>query len=332
MPKILYKNKKFGPEALRLIRIAEQICTDYADQGYDITLRQLYYQFVARGHIANKQSEYKRLGTIVNDARMAGLIDWEHVVDRTRNPEHPSVWRDPAHIVQIVAEQFAINKWKTQPNYVEVWVEKEALAGVIERIGAELQVTTLACRGYMSQSEQWAAAQRLGKAIQRGQQPYIIHLGDHDPSGIDMTRDNDDRLGLFALTDAYRSLTNKPETLTLGTIRGAMREQWGAAEPIIKRIALNMDQIEQYQPPPNPAKMTDARFQGYADIYGEESWELDALPPDVLTDLVRDNVLDLRDDDLWDEEQGREDEMTEELAWVHANWTRVAAMSREEDS
>lgn len=329
MPYILYKSKKFGAAAMDIINTARQICTDYANQGYDITLRQLYYQFVARGFIANKQSEYKRLGSIVNDARMAGLIDWDHVVDRTRNPEIPPSWDNPAGIIRAAERSFHIDKWANQANYVEVWVEKEALAGVIERVGQQLQVTTLACRGYMSQSEQWVAAQRLDKVIRSGRQPYIIHLGDHDPSGIDMTRDNDDRLTLFTMMDGLRSLAEPPshEDLTVGKITDAMVQEWGASTPIIHRIALNMDQVEQYQPPPNPAKSTDARFQGYADEYGEESWELDALPPDVLNALVTDAVFDLRDVDLWDEAQEREDEMVQQLMWARINWSRIAAMA-----
>jgi hypothetical protein len=331
MPRILYKKKRFGAEAQSVIDHANRIAGEYVAQGYDLTLRQLYYQFVARGLIPNKQSEYKRLGTIINDGRMAGLIDWNYLVDRTRNPEHPSTWRDPAHIIQVVANQFAIDKWEDQPNYVEVWVEKEALAGVIERIGAEMQVSTLACRGYMSQSEQWVAAQRFGKKIHSGQAVHVIHLGDHDPSGIDMTRDNLERLTTFIMADAYRMLKSQgvdPGT-NYNSIRAAISDTWNVdGRPFqVHRIALNMDQVEEYDPPPNPAKLTDSRANEYIENYGDESWELDALPPDVLSDLIRDNVLDLRDDELWMAAADREDEMTERLQWVHRNWQTVADLA-----
>jgi hypothetical protein len=262
---------------------------------------------------------------------MAGLIDWDHVVDRTRNPEIPPAWDSPADIIKAAERSFHIDKWANQENYVEVWVEKEALAGVIERVGQQMQVTTLACRGYMSQSEQWVAAQRLDKVIRSGRQPHIIHLGDHDPSGLDMTRDNEDRLTLFTLLDGYRSLTNPPAKtdLTRWKIIDAMHQEWGAATPIINRIALNMDQVEEYQPPPNPAKSTDARFAGYADEFGEESWELDALPPDVLTNLVTDAIIDLRDGDAWAEAEDREAEMLQQLTWARDNWAHVAALAGE---
>lgn len=109
-------------------------------------------------------------------------------------------------------------------------------------------------------------------AVDNGKTPVIIHLGDHDPSGIDMTRDIAERLALFS---------------------GHSVE--------VNRIALNKNQIEIYNPPPNPAKLTDSRANGYIQLHGYSSWELDALDPDVLSDLVEDAVLELRNDELWEE-------------------------------
>ncbi len=148
--------------------------------------------------------------------------------------------------------------------------EKDALVGIAERICRKLDVSYFSCRGYTSQSEMWAAGMRLKEyAEERGQTPVIIHLGDHDPSGIDMSRDITDRLELFM---------------------GGME---------INRIALNMDQVRKYNPPPNPAKITDSRAEGYIKKHGRESWELDALDPKVLTDLIEKTVLSYRDDDEW---------------------------------
>ncbi len=134
----------------------------------------------------------------------------------------------------------------------------------------KLDVPFFSCRGYGSQSEVWAAGQRMLSYANRGQQPYIIHLGDHDPSGIDMTRDIQDRMDLF--------------TMNMVSVR---------------RIALNMDQIQQYTPPPNPSKVTDPRAKDYQARYGTESWELDALEPSIMASLVEDAVLNKRDEALW---------------------------------
>lgn len=274
-PKIEYEAHDFGGEKLALIDHANEIIESYQAQGYDLTLRQLYYQFVARDLLGNTVQNYKRLGAVVSEGRRAGLIDWLAIVDRTRNLKSLPHWANPGDY--IMPNGFMVDKWSTQPNRVEVWIEKEALAGVFERICRELDVPYFACRGYTSDSEIWSAAQRLSGYSEEGQLPIILHFGDHDPSGIDMTRDIIDRIALL-----------------------------GGPEMDVKRLALNMDQVEEYEPPPNPAKETDSRFRGYMAAYGEESWELDALEPDVLAGLVRAAVNSVLDKKAWKLKQDEE--------------------------
>jgi len=136
MAHIEYVPKKFTAEHMAIIDAANGIIASWTAQGYDLTLRQLYYQFVARGLIPNKQTEYKRLGTIISDGRLAGLIDWAAIVDRTREVEKPSTWSSPEQIVEIVADQYQIDLWKNQPFRPEVWVEKEAL--VVARAAGQI--------------------------------------------------------------------------------------------------------------------------------------------------------------------------------------------------
>lgn len=268
---IEYVQKNFGAKALDVIQKANAIIKEYQAQGFDLTLRQLYYQFVARALIPNRMSEYKNLGSIINDARLAGLISWEAIVDRTRNLQKNSHWENPHSIVDACAAQYQIDKWAKQPNHVEVWIEKDALIGVIEKACNALDVPYFSCRGYTSQSEMWAAGRRLQEYAQDGQEPVVIHLGDHDPSGIDMSRDIEDRLVMFSE----------------GTVE-------------VNRIALNMNQVETYNPPPNPAKITDTRAKAYIRQYGSESWELDALDPRLLEKLITKTVLKYRDEDIWE--------------------------------
>src|SRR5688572_17725535 len=111
MPRLAYIDKRFNSKSMDLIVKARQICEAYAEQGYDLTLRQLYYQFVSRDWIANKDSEYKRLGGVINDARLAGLLDWDYIVDRTRNLQSLAHWENPAEIVSAVAQQYREDKW-----------------------------------------------------------------------------------------------------------------------------------------------------------------------------------------------------------------------------
>lgn len=301
MPKIKYLDLPIlrNKTQLAVVRQANQIIDAYRAQGFLLTVRQLYYQFVSRDLIPNTMKEYKKLAGIINDARLAGLIDWSMLEDRTRNLESLSHWSTPADIVSSSAQQFRIDKWATQPHRVEVWIEKDALAGVFQDVCEEFDVPYLSCRGYTSQSEMWGAGQRLLRYVkpEKGkprQTPVILHFGDHDPSGIDMTRDIQDRLGLFM----------------------------GGVE--LRRKALNFDQVEQYNPPPNPAKVTDPRAKGYVAIHGHESWELDALEPAVLTQLVRDELQELIDSDAWDEAVELENEHKRHLASIADRFDEVS--------
>lgn len=275
-------DKRFQRSSVEIIAAAEAIIEEYAAQGYSLTLRQLYYQFVARGYIPNNMRSYKRLGSIINDARLAGYIDWLAIEDRTRNVHGNPHWDTPADIVESCRDQYREDLWASQPRRVEVWIEKEALVGVIAKTCRDNDVPYFACRGYVSQSEQWRAYRRSLE------HPYVIlHLGDHDPSGIDMTRDNDDRLN-----DVFG----------------------GRVE--VRRLALNIDQVEHYNPPPNPAKLTDSRVDSYIAQFGSESWELDALEPSVINDLIQTNIDELRDDDAWDEAVAAQEANRERLTEV----------------
>ncbi len=280
------------------IRRAREIISEYADQGFHtLTVRQIYYQFVARDFIPNNLQSYKRLASVLNDARLAGELDWDSIGDNTRNLESPPSWDNPVSIMSAVAKQFRLDPWETQNVRIEVWIEKDALTGVIEPVCNRYRVPFFACRGYTSQSEAYAAGKRLGAYVEAGQRVLVLHLGDHDPSGLQMTEDNDKRLNLFA-----------QEEITL------------------RRIALNMDQVRQYNPPPNPTKTSDSRARGedgYIARYGSSSWELDALSPTVIAKLIEDNITPEIEDDLWAEVIERERVDRALLAGVAEHWTRI---------
>lgn len=294
MPKIAYATKKFRRSSLDMIAKANAIIAEYARQGFSLTLRQLYYQFVARDFIKNEQSEYKRLGDVINDARLAGLIDWLAIVDRTRYLRELSHWGKPSDIIRGAAAQFRVDRWKNQPYRPEVWIEKDALVGVIEGVCQNLDVPFFSCRGYTSQSEMWASAQRLQQYAYSGQTPIIFHFGDHDPSGIDMSRDIMDRLNMF-MSD----------------------------EMEVKRLALNMDQIQEYSPPPNFAKITDTRAKAYIREFGTESWELDALSPTTLANLIEDEIRSLIDEDALKKTEHEQNTGRKTLEKISSDYNRV---------
>jgi hypothetical protein len=300
MPKIQYESKRFRAATLEVIDVANDILEQYAADGYDLTLRQLYYQFVSRDLIPNTQREYNRLGSIVNDARLAGLIDWNHIVDRTRNLRELASWKSPRDIVKSCAYQYRIDMWMNQPCRVEVWIEKDALVGVISRQCQDYGVPYFSCRGYTSQSEMWNAGMRLGRYADQQQDVIVLHFGDHDPSGIDMTRDIQDRLDLF---------TDQP---------------FGGRRVEVRRMALNRDQVDMYNPPPNPAKLTDSRAVDYIERHGSSSWELDALEPKTINQLIEDTVLELRDDEVWEEDEAQVERERATLTAIAGRWDEVA--------
>lgn len=296
MSRIAYIDKAFRPDSLVIIAQANGICEDYQAQGYDLTLRQVYYQFVARGLLANSDRNYKRLGSIINDARLAGLMDWSFIRDRTRFLRSQGYWEDPEQIIDASARGFQRNLWIESGQHYrpEVWVEKDALIGIVEQAASPLHVPHLSCRGYVSQSEMFSAGRRMRQHFHRGHTPVVIHLGDHDPSGIDMSRDIQDRLSLFA-----------------------------GQRVDVRRIALNMDQVEQYDPPPNPAKLTDSRGADYVDRFGDDSWELDALEPSVLTALIQEAVAPLIDQEAWDYAESVDQHDRDRMTAVASRWTEV---------
>jgi hypothetical protein len=291
---------------LALIQRINAIIDEYSAAGYSLTLRQVYYQLVARGIIPNNERSYKNVGTLIDKGRLVGLIDWHAIEDRTRYVRKNAHWDEPGEIIGAAVSQYRIDLWDTQPQYCEVWVEKDALIGIVEQVARRFDVPCFSCRGYTSQSEMWRASQRLMWAGKNGQRPCtIIHLGDHDPSGIDMTRDITDRMFMFVGSEC---------------------------EVTVHRIALNMDQIEQYNPPPNPAKLTDSRIEKYIERFGETSWELDALEPAQLDDLISKTVEAYIDAPLMEKARKRQEkekkslEDAEDFVRNRKDWVRKEAV------
>jgi len=291
MMKEQYEEKTFHAKSRKMISICDAIVTDYAAQGYKLTIRQLYYQLVARGHIENTVRSYDNIVALMTNARLAGLIDWDSIEDRTREVIERSHWTSGSQILHAVADQYHEDLWTDQPRRVLVVVEKEALAGVLERTCRQWDVPLLAARGYPSATTLRDVAKT--RIMRASQEIVVLHLGDHDPSGIDMSRDLVERLRLFS---RFRV-------------------------PIdFRRLALNMDQVEAESPPPNPAKVTDSRYEGYRAQYGEESWELDALSPEYLHNLVSTEIRSMIETPAWEAAQQRIDSIKARLQELADNF------------
>lgn len=258
-----------------MIEKCNAIIEDYQALGLRLTLRQLYYQLVSRNVIPNREREYKNLGALLSNARLAGKVDWGAIEDRVRHPRRHSEFRNLSDLVDAACDAYRLPRWDTQPAYAELWVEKDALAGVLEPITDRFHAVLMVNRGYSSQTAMFDSANRF-RARASGRPATLFYVGDHDPSGEDMVRDIRDRFEMFGVD--------------VGVVK----------------LALTMAQVRTYNPPPNPAKMTDPRANGYVREHGAESWEVDALPPDVLADIIVTAFEAVVDQDAMDDIIARE--------------------------
>jgi hypothetical protein len=274
-----YKAFNFKADTLHIIAVVNRMIENYAAQGFTLSVRQIYYQLVARHGLENTERSYKRIASILNDARLAGYLDWDAIEDRGRDIVMMTRWESGSSIIDACAHGYHMDMWDSQDHRVFVIVEKAALAGVLEGVCRKYDVPLLAARGYPSVSiVREIAVDHIIPALRNGQYVTVLHMGDHDPSGIDMTRDLRERFNMFI----------KPDV-----------DDFDAENFTLERIALEMSQIEELRPPPNPAKTTDSRFRDYRRKFGDESWELDALEPSYIVDLVESNIENFIDDDRW---------------------------------
>lgn len=278
-----YKPKERALETLNQIT---SIVKDYQAQGLTLTLRQLYYQLVSQDLIANKESEYKRVGEVVSRARRGGLLDWEALEDRVRQPVMPPEYDGLDDLMEAALHTYRLPRLKGQESYVELWVEKDALAGVIAPIARQWHVALMVNRGYSSTSAMKASGERLRrKCVEIGaENVHVLYLGDLDPSGEDMVRDISERLEEYINQGVL--VFREGSTVTVEEEEDRRDRLYPHIDLAVTKLALTMDQVRTYSPPPNPAKRTDSRFAKFSEEHGNESWEVDALPPRILRDLI----------------------------------------------
>lgn len=293
--KVKFRDTALNKKSQLLLNAINVIIADYEEQGYVLTLRQLYYQLVTKNIILNKDTEYKKLGRLLKEGRMAGIVDWSAIEDRVRQPYVPYWVTGVENAIKDTIRQYRLDRMKTQDVYIEVWVEKDALSGVLKRITEKYHIKLMVNRGYSSASAMYDSYKRFIKQLRKGKEVYILYLGDHDPSGLDMIRDINDRIKEMLQKDVdfegddYISDFN------------------------VNQIGLNMEQIKMFNPPPNPAKIKDPRAKWYIQQYGPVSWEVDALNPKTLNKLLEDSILELIDIDLYEDILSQEEEHKEKL-------------------
>lgn len=298
--------KRFNTKSRSLLSKIAEIVESYAADGYDLSLRQLYYLLAGAGHLKKSGEEgkkaYKNLGNLVSDARLAGLIDWDMIRDRGRVPSIPGRSEDIPKIVEGMKWHFKVDMWANQNCYVECFVEKQSLDNVLEPLCWQLDIPFSSNKGYSSSSAYYDASKRFLRAANMGKELHLIYLGDHDPSGVDMTRDTDDRFTLFVESTQTGEIFQDAQTTAQIVAHVDPR-------PIqIHRVALNMQQVRDMRLIPGFGNDKDSRMGDYYRQFGTKNiWELAAVEPRTMVGIVRDAVEALIDPETWDEDKARED-------------------------
>lgn len=276
--KIAYEDKlRLNVANKERLETINSIIEEYLADDYILTLRQLYYQLVSRDVIPNNQKEYSKLSILLKKGRMAGIVDWDAIEDRGRQPKLPYYVTGVKDALNDTVEQYRIDRMKDQEKYIEVWVEKEALSNVFLRVTEQYHIRLMVNKGYSSCSAMHESFKRFKQNMLLNEQAGLIfYFGDHDPSGIDMARDIKDRMDDFGIN--------------------------AIGQFAVLRPALTIAQVRQFKCPKNPAKMTDPRAGWYVKEHGYKSWELDALPPRSLIQIITRNIENHIDVDLYKEQ------------------------------
>jgi hypothetical protein len=250
-----------------------------------MTLRQLFYRVVSAGLIANTPKEYKRLGRVMTQLREAGRVPFTWIVDHVRTTLKPSSWSGLADYGDTIRRAYRKDLWASMPHHVEVFVEKDAIAGTIQPVTREFDVALQVCRGYASLSfvgeiaEQW---KEIEKPI------YAYYLGDYDPSGFDIERDLQEKLATYSgltpvLTPAAEGLDHHAAAVLQETAEDAYGPGWFQWT----RLAVKEDDFDDHDLIELPVKMSDNRAGGFREVHGDRCAEVDALPPTELRRRVK---------------------------------------------
>lgn len=243
-----------------------------------LTLRQIYYQFVGKGHIENKVSEYGMLSNLLKWARIDGYISWDSVEDRVRVFRNLAGFCDKNEFIEqevsVFLNGYQRDLLQSQKNYIEVWIEKDALSAIFKRVAMPYCVSVAVCRGFSSVSFLNEFKTRL--TYQTDKKPVVLYFGDFDPSGVEM----------------------------LEAMKTTLQDELNIKGIEFKRKALLPDDIHTHQIPhnPNALKYTDTRARKHVSAYGEIAVELDALPPGILEEKIKDAIESEIDIDLFNRE------------------------------
>lgn len=272
----------FSDYKLDVIERCTRLIEEYEANDISLTLRSLYYRFISlwpevldvKGEGRNLKKHYKKLGDILADGRLGGLVSWKALEDLTRNLKENSHWSTPAEILESAHESYLEDLWADQPVAVEHWVEKDAAINTIKGVCGRNDIPYFSCRGNCSLSEMWIAGRRIRNRWRKlGKPTIILYGGDLDPKGWSMDADIRGRLRLFAEMDVE-----------------------------VRRIYLTPEQVEEFSPIPLPTKESDSTTPAFKAQFGDDApcYELDSLDPLEIASVIQLELEMIRDEDAWD--------------------------------
>ncbi len=258
-----------------VVKTVNEIMEQYTTR---LTVRQIYYRCVSPPYqlFPNTRQSYKGFDNMLTRAREKEDVDWRRIEDRARRTEGGDEgYSDPefyvASMMKFLKADFYDRKmWLNQPQLVEVWVEKDALAALFSNVTSGFRTLLFPTRGYSSFTGVMEAITRFNEAVEQDKPVTILHFTDHDPSGLNMTEDLENRL-----------------------------RRYRAGDVTVKRVMLTIEQVKKYGLAPNPTKKKDSRTSRYVEAFGDECWELDAVDPAELQKLVEKYVMAEVDEEIW---------------------------------
>src|SRR5215472_6408360 len=228
---------------------------DIIEAGRPMTVRQVFYQATVRGLVEKAESGYSKVKTDLIIMRRDGSLAYDWLADNTRWQRKPRTFDSVEQALRDTAAFYRKSLWTDASAYVEIWLEKDALSGVVYPVTSMYDVPLMVARGYASLSFLYGAAEYINTLPVPA---YIYHLGDYDPSGV-----------------------NAGEK-----IEETLREMAPDAEIYFDRIAVTPEQIAEWNLPTRPTKASDTRSKGFGNI----SVELDAIDPNALRALVQETI------------------------------------------
>ncbi len=268
---------------------------DILEQIQPATVRAVCYRLFVAGLIddMSKNSTSKVSRHLVN-AREEGAIPWAWVVDENRQAERAATWDNPDQVIQTAVLQYRKDYWRDQPHWVEVWSEKGTVRGTLAPVLNKYGITLRVMHGYSSAT----VLHDVAMETQGDEKPLtILYVGDLDPSGLAM------------------SSIDIPERLA---------RYGGDAD--IRRVALTHADVYVHDLPSFAAetKVKDPRHRWYVERYGQQCWELDAMPPPILREIVEGAILGFIDPDAWEHSATIEAAETQSMANFLIAWGSIS--------